>query len=104
MGSETKQAASVPDVPGETANTDPIHAVREQLRAFIGRELLRGQDQGLGDDTPLLELGIVDSMGIVLLTTFLEKELATVVPPDDLKADNFANVTALASLIMRLRP
>jgi acyl carrier protein len=77
-----------------------IEEVRTKLRTFIGRELLRGQDEGLRDDTPLLELGVVDSMGIVLLTRFLEKELRIVVPPEDLTADNFANIEALARLVV----
>ncbi len=80
-----------------------IEEVRTKLRTFIGRELLRGQDEGLRDDTPLLELGVVDSMGIVLLTTFLEKELRVVLPPEDLTADNFATIEALARLLVRQR-
>jgi acyl carrier protein len=79
-----------------------IEEVREKLRSFIGRELLRGQDQGLRDDTALLELGVVDSMGIVFLTTFLEKQLGVVVPPEESTPENFANITALAALVVRL--
>ena len=82
---------------------DSMNEVRTKLRTFIGRELLRGQDEGLRDDTPLLELGVVDSMGIVLLTTFLEKELRIVLPAEDLTADNFANIETLARLVVRLR-
>jgi acyl carrier protein len=81
-----------------------IEEVRDKLRSFIGHELLRGQDEGLRDDTPLLELGVIDSMGIVFLTTFLEKQLGTVVPPEDLTPENFANITALATLVVRLHP
>ncbi|HEY3234544.1 MAG TPA: acyl carrier protein [Polyangiaceae bacterium] len=76
---------------------------KKRIRSFIAAELLEGNDAGLDENTPLLELGVIDSMGIVQVTTFLEKELGTKLPPEELTAQNFSNLAALADLVVRLR-
>lgn len=76
--------------------------IKTRIHAFIATELLEGNAEGLGDATPLLELGIVDSMGIMRLTSFLEQEFRLSVPPTELSAANFASIEALAGLVERL--
>ena len=43
------------------------------VRSFIVDNLLFGDDQGLEDDTPFFERGIVDSTGFLELVLFLEE-------------------------------
>ena len=43
------------------------------VRTFIVDNLLFGDDQGLEDDTPFFEQGIVDSTGFLELVLFLEE-------------------------------
>jgi acyl carrier protein len=76
--------------------------IQDRIRHFIARELLEGNDEGLDEATPLLELGVVDSMGIVELTTFIEAELGTAVPPEELSAENFSSIGALSQMVARL--
>jgi acyl carrier protein len=76
--------------------------VKNRIRAFIAKQLLEGNDEGLDEHTPLLELGVVDSMGITELTTFLEAELGVAVPPEELNAANFSTIEALSALVGRL--
>lgn len=81
----------------------PTEAIKERLRAFIAQQLLKGDDAGLDEQTPLLELGIVDSMGIMELTTYVEKEFGVAIPNAELSATNFGSIDALSRLVLRLR-
>jgi acyl carrier protein len=78
-------------------------AIKKRLRTFIAEELLRGDAAGLDEQTALLELGIVDSMGIMQLTAFVEKEFGVVISHGELSATNFASIDALSELVLRLR-
>lgn len=74
----------------------------EVIRSFIASELLRGQhDEQLGNEDPLIESGIIDSMGIMSLLAFLEKEFAIELPGDDLIPENFASISTIAALVER---
>ena len=70
------------------------------IRGFITSELLH--DTGgvvIGDDDPLIESGIVDSLGIMAMLTFLEDRFSFEIPGDDLVPENFASVAAIAALV-----
>ncbi len=76
--------------------------VEARIFSFIAKTLLGGHSEGLERATPLLELGVVDSMGITRLTTFLETEFGLRVPVEELSAVNFASIEAIARLVLRL--
>jgi len=76
--------------------------VEARVCSFIEKTLLGGNSEGLDQNTPLLELGVVDSMGITRLTTFLETEFGLRVPVEELSAVNFASIEAIARLVLRL--
>ena len=82
---------------------DP-NVVEARIFSFIANSLLGGNSEGLERGTPLLELGVVDSMGITRLTSFLETEFGIRVPVEELSATNFASIEALARLVSRLSP
>jgi acyl carrier protein len=73
------------------------------LLEFINRELLDGQGDDLDVDTPLLELGIIDSVSIVMLSVHISDELGVKIPPGDLIPTNLRDVRAIAKLIEALR-
>lgn len=52
------------------------------------------------DDTPLYE-GIVDSLGLIDLVAFLEKQFGVRIEDTDLSSDNFQTVMAIAQLVDR---
>jgi acyl carrier protein len=76
--------------------------VEARLFSFIEKTLLGGNAEGLDRTTPLLELGVVDSMGITRLTAFLEHEFGLRVPVEELSAVNFASIEAIVRLVLRL--
>jgi acyl carrier protein len=77
-------------------------AVVEGLRAFISRQMLEGEDVGLTATTPLLELGILNSMEVLSLIAFIESRFKVVVPPDQILADNFKDLQTIAGLVTSL--
>lgn len=77
---------------------------KDTIRGFIASELLRGShNKPLGDDDPLIESGVIDSMGVMSLLAFLEKEFSIEIPGDDLIPENFSTISAIAALIERQR-
>jgi acyl carrier protein len=73
--------------------------VRRKVSSFIARELARdhaGFDVQRGS---LVESGIIDSLGIMKLVDFLEKELGIRVEDEDLLPENFETVDAIANLL-----
>ena len=57
----------------------------------------------IGDDTPLLESGIVDSLGVLDVVAFLEKSFMIQLSDDELTPENFGTVKSMASFVERKR-
>lgn len=75
----------------------PTLTTTDTIRAYITEELLFGQEEvDLSDDDNLLLSGLLDSLGIMRLVTFLEEEFATDIPPGDVTIDHFLTITHIA--------
>lgn len=74
-------------------------ADRAKLRAFIRDELARGQIGVDIDTAPLVDIGIIDSLGIMKLVQFLEKAFGVLVGDEQLVPENFENLEAIARLV-----
>jgi|JI10StandDraft_1071094.scaffolds.fasta_scaffold785858_2 acyl carrier protein len=72
---------------------------RSKLRDFIKAELARGQANVDIDTAPLVDIGIIDSLGIMKLVQFLEKEFGVLVSDDQLVPENFENLGAIEKLV-----
>lgn len=72
---------------------------RDQLRAFITRELLLGRATALRDDDELLLSGLVDSLGAVRLIAFIESELGTHIPPEDVVIEHIQSIDAIVGYL-----
>jgi acyl carrier protein len=57
----------------------------------------------LNDDDPLLERGVVDSMGIAEMLTFLDDEFGVKVADDEITEDNLGSLRAIATFVLRKR-
>ncbi|MBL8062689.1 MAG: acyl carrier protein [Anaerolineales bacterium] len=72
------------------------------IRNFITNEILHNPSViPLGDDESLIESGIIDSLGIMTLLAFVEREFSVEIPGDDLLPENFASISAITALIER---
>ncbi len=72
------------------------------LKSFIVDRVLDGQGEGIDEKTPLLELGIVDSLTTVALIGFVEQRFGVRIPDQAVGAVNFRNIEAIAALIRQL--
>jgi acyl carrier protein len=73
--------------------------LRDRLVDFIQSILPADQDVRIDERTPLLELGILDSLKTAILLNFIHNELQVTVPPAKLTADNFKDVASIAQAI-----
>ena len=74
--------------------------VEESIRSHILSELsFPGSPEELTDDYPLLERGVVDSLGILKLVLFLEEDLDVEIEDEDLIPDHFESIAAIAQLV-----
>lgn len=79
-------------------------AVTTTIRKFIEDTFLytRGSVE-LNGSTDLLGNGIIDSMGVVDIVTFLEGELGVTVKDDEITEENLGTLDAIAEFVARKR-
>lgn len=82
-----------------TSTTTNCTKVQTELIAFINAEILESEDSGLDIDTPLLAIGILDSLAMVSLIAKIEDAFGVRVPDDAVTPDNFQSVAAIARMV-----
>jgi acyl carrier protein len=68
---------------------------------YVVGEIL-GDANDLDADTPLLALGIIDSLSMVSVMTFIRERFGVEVPNDAVTVENFESVRAIAGMVERL--
>ena len=71
------------------------------LLKFIGDDLLGGVND-LDATTKLLALGVIDSLTMVSVITFIRERFGVEVPNDAVTANNFQTIEAIAAMVDRL--
>ena len=76
------------------------NGLNNQIRDIITTNfpLARAQPD-LHDDSPLLESGIIDSMGILDLVMVVEEQFNIILNDEDLVPENFASIASLATFV-----
>lgn len=70
-----------------------------RLTDYITRELLSDRTATIAPDDELLLTGLIDSIGVMSLLTFIETELGVRVPPQDVTIEHFASVRAMSDYL-----
>lgn len=78
--------------------------VAKRIRAFVERQFPIARQLAPDDDDPLLERGVVDSLGILEMVQFMTREFSIEIQDEDLTPENFASVTRLADFVMSRQP
>lgn len=74
--------------------------VRGTIRDYLARELMQDRtDLVLTDDTNLLREHVIDSLGIFMLTAFLEEQYGIVIDADEVLIEHFETVAAVGNLV-----
>jgi acyl carrier protein len=71
----------------------------DTLRSFIVDELRWDQGAPLTPDYPLLTRGVVDSLGILSLVSFIESTFGVQILDEELVPEHFETIADIASLI-----
>jgi acyl carrier protein len=76
--------------------------IEPSIRQFIAARLLYSQDGfQYADHTPLLQEGIIDSLGVVELVEFVQTRFGVQVAQQEVRPDNFDSVARLAAYVRR---
>ena len=74
--------------------------VREKLRSFILSNFLPGEDPGtLDDSTLLVSSGVITSLSLLELVTFIEDRFSVVLEGDDLGIARMDSIDSMVELI-----
>ena len=89
----------------ETVSATFNPAIVSRVRGFVEENFLYMMpDFQLADDDRLLEKGVVDSMGIAELISFVEAEFGVVAAEDEISEANFGSLQAIGQFVARRQP
>ncbi|MER5356118.1 hypothetical protein ABT093_38080 [Kitasatospora sp. NPDC002551] len=88
----------------KTVHTDRSEdAYASVLVTFVLEEFLQGDEgEGFDDTTPLMETGILDSLRVALLLTFIRDGLGLYVSPAKIDLRHFRDVRTIAGMLAEL--
>jgi len=74
--------------------------IEDALHQFVVSELLEGDAGDLTPATNLLALGVIDSLSMVSLRTFIERTFAVHLP-QNITAEDLASVSKMVAIVER---
>ena len=78
-------------------------SLRDALTKFIEEEIVDEDDRvEISHDDPLIERGIIDSMAVMQIVTFIEEETGLRIPDSEVLLENFESVSAVDAMVQRL--
>lgn len=84
-----------------TTGTDP--EICDKLLAFLHGLLPADVRDDLGVDSPLMEMGVLDSLNAARLLNFIRAETGTTVPLTMINAETLRSVRTIAAMIASLQ-
>ena len=78
-------------------NTDAVLRIRQ----FVLQKFPLAKRRNVTDHDNLLESGIIDSLGVLELVTFMQREFSVTVDDEDLTPENFQNIECMARFVER---
>jgi len=72
-----------------------------EVRSFVVANYLLGRDDGFSNDDSFLELGIIDSTGILELISHLENTYGIEVTDDELNPANLDSINRITAYLTR---
>ncbi|HKT48020.1 MAG TPA: acyl carrier protein [Candidatus Acidoferrales bacterium] len=74
--------------------------MQEQIQAFILEKFPLSRKRSLTPQVDLLESGILDSLGILDLVSFVEQTFGIVVNDEELVPENFRSIESLSAFVL----
>jgi acyl carrier protein len=79
----------------------PTESITDVLKEFISQELAYGEDLKVEEHSDLLEKGIIDSVSLVRLVSFLEERYNIEIQDEDLIPTSFRSPRTIEALVTR---
>ena len=80
------------------------HDINLRVKQFLVKRFPQVEGRGIADDEPLLETGILDSLGVLDLVGFLEQEFVCEIDDEELLPENFESINRIADFVLRKCP
>jgi acyl carrier protein len=77
----------------------PAESTKERISTFIKQTFPAARRRDIRDDDDLLEEGILDSVGVLDVVGFIEREFAVAAADEDLVPENFRSLARLAAFV-----
>ncbi len=75
--------------------------VREKLRAYIKRELIRDEDYDLTDTEGIVTGGLMDSFALAEFAVYVESEFGVYIPDPDLTVTKMDTIDQMTARVLR---
>jgi acyl carrier protein len=73
--------------------------IESTLKKYIYDEILVGSSDPLGNDDSLIDSGIIDSLSLLRLMSFIEKQFNIQIDDQEVVGDNFQTINVMKSFI-----
>ena len=78
-----------------------MNNIEQLIKDYIVKEFLFDQPRKtVENDDLLIQEGIIDSLGIFLMISFIEQEFGVKIGPPEVVLENFETVNAIKNLVM----
>jgi acyl carrier protein len=75
--------------------------IEQKIHSFLLEKFPLARKTGIEKDTALLEKGILDSLGILDVVSFLESEFSITINDEELVPENFQSLGTLSSFVRK---
>jgi acyl carrier protein len=76
-------------------------SIEQRIHAFLLEKFPLARKAGVDKDTALLEKGILDSLGILDVVSFLESDFSMVISDEELVPENFQSLGTLSAFVLK---
>ena len=84
---------------GEIVTSETRNNAAVRIREFVLTRFPLARERNPGDGDSLLDSGIIDSLGILDLVTYLEETFEVVAEDEDLSPENFDSIDSLVRFV-----
>jgi acyl carrier protein len=74
-------------------------SIEQRIQTFLLEKFPLARKAGIEKDTALLEKGVLDSLGILDVVSFLEREFSILISDEDLVPENFQSLSTISAFV-----
>lgn len=78
-----------------------MNEIETRVREFIHSNFVLGDTSSLGAEDSLMDAGVIDSTGVLELTSFLEESFEIVIEDADLVPENLDTIGRIVAFVQR---